>query len=562
MKLRGRLLMMALLPVIGLGILSYGVVSVQITKGIEEQTYRGMKATTLAVREIFESGASGEYHLDESGQLWKGDEMNISGSQAIVDSIKADTGFDIGIFYGDESILTTIAGGKGAKAPEKAKTLVLGSGQEYGDDDTAFLGKRYISYYAPIFQTGTSAPVGMFFLGEEYADVAQVIKSSMRSMMVIMICVLALVVLTSILSANRIAGAIKGAIAYVTQMSQGRLGIQASGRLLSRGDEIGDMCRGVKSLDDNLSAVVAEIQAQTDVLGEVSNACGQDAHKALESAEQVNAASEEVAAATTSQAQGTLEAENSVNLMGQTIEETNGQVQGLSDTAKEVAMAAESARKTLAELNQSMKQVKKAVDDVHHQTNETHFSVEKISDMTKMITSIASQTNMLSLNASIEAARAGEMGKGFAVVAEEIRKLAEQSNTSAVEIQEVLGQLKNNSDISVSTMEQVQEIIQVQAEKLVQTNHAFETVGSGIEQSVQGIGKIMEEMSSLNGARSHTVAEVQNVASLAQQNAASIEETAASIDEVAHLISAMAGRMDNLRQASDTLKEKASVFQL
>ena len=102
----------------------------------------------------------------------------------------------------------------------------------------------------------------------------------------------------------------------------------------------------------------------------------------------------------------------------------------------------------------------------------------------------------------------------------------------------------------------------MQAEKLVQTNHAFETVGSGIEQSVQGIGKIMEEMSSLNGARSHTVAEVQNVASLAQQNAASIEETAASIDEVAHLISAMAGRMDNLRQASDTLKEKASVFQL
>ncbi|MDE6203412.1 MAG: hypothetical protein K2G19_08045, partial [Lachnospiraceae bacterium] len=345
-------------------------------------------------------------------------------------------------------------------------------------------------------------------------------------------------------------------------LSQGTIVMPASGRVVRRGDEIGDMCRGVKSLDDNLSAVVAEIQAQTDVLGEVSTACDQDAHKALDSAEQVNAASEEVAAATTSQAQGALEAENSVNFMGQTIEEADGQVQGLSDTAREVAGAAESARKTLTELNQSMKQVKKAVDDVHHQTNETHLSVEKISEMTKMITSIASQTNMLSLNASIEAARAGEMGKGFAVVAEEIRKLAEQSNTSAVEIQEVLGQLKNNSDISVRTMEQVQEIIQVQADKLIQTNHAFETVGNGIEQSVQGIGKIMEEMNSLNGARSHTVSEVQNMASLAQQNAASIEETAASIDEVVHLISAMAGRMDSLRQASDTLKEKASVFQL
>lgn len=562
MKLRARLLVMALLPVVGLGILTYAGASVQMTKGIEEQTYRGMKATTLAVREIFESGAQGEYRLDESGQLWKGEEMNISASQAIVDSIKADTGFDIGIFYGDENILTTIAEGKGAKAPEKARTLVLGSGQEYGDDDTSFSGKWYISYYAPIFQTGTNTPVGMVFLGEEYADVALVIKSSMQSMLVIMICVLVLVSITSILSASRIAGAIKGAIEYVTQMSQGKLGIQASAKLLSRGDEIGDMCRGVKRLDDNLSAVVAEIQAQTDVLGEVSTACDQDAHKALDSAEQVNAASEEVAAATTSQAQGSLEAENSVDLMGRTIEETNEQMQGLSDTSREVAQAAQSARKTLTELNQSMNQVKKAVDDVHHQTNETHFSVEKISDMTDMITSIASQTNMLSLNASIEAARAGDMGKGFAVVAEEIRKLAEQSNTSAVEIQEVLGQLKNNSDISVSTMEQVQEIIQVQAAKLIQTNHAFETVGSGIEQSVQGIGKIMQEMDSLNGARNHTVSEVQNVASLAQQNAASIEETAASIDEVVHLISAMAGRMDNLRQAASVLKEKASVFRL
>ena len=207
-----------------------------------------------------------------------------------------------------------------------------------------------------------------------------------------------------------------------------------------------------------------------------------------------------------------------------------------------------------------MKQVKGAVDTIQHQTNETHGSVEKIGEMTEMITSIATQTNLLSLNASIEAARAGEMGKGFAVVAEEIRKLAEQCNTSAVEIQEVLAQLRNNSDESVKTMEGVQKIIQVQADKLEETNREFSTVEGGINQSVQGLSEIMKEMNGLDKERAQTVEEVQNVAALAQQNAASIEETAASIDEMVHLISTMSERIENLQQVADALKEKASVF--
>ena len=567
MKLRVRLLTMALLPVIALGIFTYAGASVQLKNGIENQAYEGMEATTLAVREVFDSVAEGEYYLDEAGQMWKGGEINVSEKENIVDSIKENTGFDVTIFYEDTRVLTTITDADGSrqvgtKASDAIVEQVLNKGQDYKDDNTEIFGKRYICYYIPLYQENSQTPVGMIFLGEEYSKVESAIAGSRKNIAVIMLAVLVLVNITSLLSASSITSTIKGAIACVEQMCQGKLGVRASQKLLARKDEIGDMCRGLKKLDDNLIAVVTEIQVQTREIEETSSLCNGNAHKALESAEQVNAAAEEVAAATTTQAHGAVEAESSVNTIGQTIEEANQGMKSLSDTSQEMAQAAGSARQTLVELNTSMSEVKDAVDNIHHQTNETHHSVEKIGEMTEVISEIAEQTNLLSLNASIEAARAGEMGKGFAVVADEIRKLAEQSNTSAVEIQEVLTQLKNNSNESVGRMEEVQKIIKVQADKIPKTNQVFDTVESGIEKSLKGLDKIVKDISSLNATRDVAIDEVQNVATLAQQNAASIEETAASIDEVTVLLSAMTEKIENLKEVADKLEEKASVFEL
>ncbi len=567
MRLRLRLMIMALLPMICLGVFTYLTASVQIRQGMEEQAFGGLQTTTRTVRELFDSMGEGEYYLDETGQMWKGENINISASTELIDSIKEETGLEVTVFYGDVRVLTTLkdtSGNRqvGTKASADISSLVLNKGQDYQSNQTEIFGKRYMCYYAPVYQTGTQTPVGMIFMGKEYSNILAVVQKTLMNMLLIILVVFLIVIITSILSANSIASAIKKAILCVDQMSKGQLGIKVSKKLMERKDEIGDMCRGVKQLDDNLTSVVTEIQLQSHELEETVVVCNKNAHKVFESAEQINAAAEEVAAATSTQAQGAVEAESSVNTIGQIIDETNERMQEFSDTSLVMAKASGSARGALAELNASMNQVKSAVDNVHHQTNETHVSVEKISQMTEVITSIASQTNMLSLNASIEAARAGEMGKGFAVVAEQIRKLAEECNSSAVEIREVLAQLKNNSDDSVNTMEEVQGIIQMQAEKLTETNQVFDTVEDGINKSLKGIEKIMEEINSLNESRSSATREVQNVAVLAQQNAASIEETSASIDEVTVLLQGMTEKIDGLSQVADKLEEKAEVFQI
>ena len=102
-------------------------------------------------------------------------------------------------------------------------------------------------------------------------------------------------------------------------------------------------------------------------------------------------------------------------------------------------------------------------------TDQTNESAAKIQEVTSLISSIAEETNLLSLNASIEAARAGEAGRGFAVVAEEIGKLAEQSNQSAKQIEDIIAQLVADSSRSVKTMEAVREITSRQSEDIGKT---------------------------------------------------------------------------------------------
>ena len=123
--------------------------------------------------------------------------------------------------------------------------------------------------------------------------------------------------------------------------------------------------------------------------------------------------------------------------MGNMIEHTNSQVENLTSTANLMRESSEEAAATLKELDNINQQAIASIDVIYEQTNITNISALKIKEATTLISSIAEETNLLSLNASIEAARAGEAGRGFAVVASQIQKLADQSNESANQIDPV-----------------------------------------------------------------------------------------------------------------------------
>lgn len=566
MKLRTRIVTIAAVPVIVLGAVSLGLSSYKLKKTTIRQTYDGMQATAVTVNNLLSVSGNGKYQVKD-GKLYKGENFNLADETDILDDIKNRSGYDITIFYGDTRYLTTITdeNGKrqtGTKASAEIVETVLKQGKDYQNRQIEVLGKNYIGYYMPLYQDGTSDIAGMIFLGEDYSYVQKIVNRTLNELFIGISVVLIFSIIISYLIARHIVNAIEQGVSYVEKIGNGQLGIKVAPDLLSRNDSVGDMCRGIQTLDEHLSGIVSSVKEQCDMLEGTSHNCSKTAEVINKSINQIDKAVQEISTSATVQAQNAIDAGDNVSVMGNMVEDTSEQVNKLVQMTQEMAKAATDAQNILHELNENMIDVKDSVESISDKTNQTHASVEEASRMTEVITEIADQTNLLSLNASIEAARAGEHGKGFAVVASEIQQLAEQSSKAAVDIQNILQQLRDNSKDSVDKMEEVQQIILEQEEKISNTNIVFETVENSIDKSVEGISDIKNKTEVLDNARTKTVAIVQNVAAIAQENAASTEETAAELDQAAELVGQLNDAAESLKNVTNNLEEKVNIFQI
>jgi methyl-accepting chemotaxis protein len=276
----------------------------------------------------------------------------------------------------------------------------------------------------------------------------------------------------------------------------------------------------------------------------------------------VETAVNEIATGATNQASETQKATDDIVNMGNMIEHTNSQVESLTSTANLMRESSEEAAATLKELDNINQQAIASIDVIYEQTNTTNISAMKIKEATTLISSIAEETNLLSLNASIEAARAGEAGRGFAVVASQIQKLADQSNESANQIDQIIHALIEDSEKAVKTMDEVKTIMNLQSENVHKTGQVFEQVRDGISSSISGVGEIATRTTQLDKARGDVVDVVQNLTAIAQQNAASTEETSASVMEVSNVMQEIMENANRLKEIASVLEENMNSFTL
>lgn len=327
-----------------------------------------------------------------------------------------------------------------------------------------------------------------------------------------------------------------------------------------RKDETGVMGQAIGTLRTTLSTVIKGISGQSVELREASTAMSRSAYETSQSVDQVEKAINEIAQGASAQAQDTQTATENVIVMGNMIEETDKEVENLRTNARTMRDSGDKAIAILSELNAINQKTKDAISIIYEQTNTTNESVLKIKDATDIITDIAEETNLLSLNASIEAARAGEQGRGFAVVASQIQKLAEQSNDSARQIAEIIALLIEDSEKTVETMEDVKKVIEQQNENVQNTEKAFMDVKDGIDKSIESVRTINAKTKQLDEARVRVVDVVQNLTAIAEENAASTEETSASAAEVGAIMSNISDNAKHLNEIADELNDSVKRF--
>lgn len=567
MNFKTRMLVLTTLPILDLGIILFIICSYNINLAVYDQVYSGMHATDYAVRDIFEFGMPGEYQVKDDGCLWKGDTVNISEAYDAVDQIKEYSGFEVTVFYKDTRYLTTILdeNGKrltGTKASQQVIDAVLSKGEEFHSNDVDINGNRYIGYYVPLHQEKSNEIIGMVFLGKVYSEVNGSIMGIQKNILVVTLIVLICTFFITFSRVNAISKAIGSSMKSINDIAGGKLGIHMNKKHIERKDDIGNMCRSIVNLDDKLKETITDIKKESDMLRESAEGLNNSASGVVTAIQEVDSAVQSIAEATTSQAHDATDAGTQVALMSDMILDTENEVSNMKSVAVKMTESAKNTSETFNELNESMEKVKEAMKMIAERTKSTNESVEHINDVTNLITSIASQTNLLSLNASIEAARAGEHGKGFAVVATEIQHLSEQSNKSAAEIQSVLAILTEESEKTMQAMENVNKIVISQEEKIAAANKVFSTVENGINDSINGIQTIVEKSSTLEEAKNNTTVIVQSVAATAEENAASTEETAATLNQVSDLVSGVSSNADSLNTIAKNLETRINIFKI
>lgn len=520
-----------------------------------------LKAVAVSVNNSYNALVDGDWELID-GVLCKGGEPV---DNTLIDGIGKQNDIEITLFFGDTRYLTTLKddSGKrlvGTKVGSKITEDVLKNGREYINESISIKNKEYYALYMPLTNSDGSI-VGMLFIGQERQLIREFMYALCRSIFYNGIVFCLIMIAVSFFLIKPIVTTIKGLSAELEKFSNGELDIHCKVPKINKNDELGILADSVNNLAFKFGEIIRSVQEQSGVLLEESEKLVQIADVSAGSIESISQAIDDVARGAEEQATDMTNTMGNIQELSATLDTVLSQVEKLSGVASGLKDYSDNTKGAMKELVSVNEKAKSSVHSMVVQTNETIKAMKEIDVILESIQDIASQTNLLSLNASIEAARAGGAGKGFAVVAGEVKKLADDCVNASKQISGIVKNISDEMEKSGALVRELEENADSQLAKLSGANDFVDNIIDGIFAVSGEITEINAEIKSLDSVKAGIGSAIENLSAISEENAASSEEVASSVTDVSSSVKNLSEAAEGISSSATALKDSISLFE-
>lgn len=551
-----KLVLMSLLPALILGIVLSTIASLVIENSVHTEVINNLESVADSA-----SFVASDKNL---AYITNSDSQNIL--QEYCEYVKRNTDLELTVFLGDTRYATSIldSSGKplvGTKASDAVINTVINNGMEMHDSNIIINGNKYYGYYVPIKDSGSKV-IGMAFSGQLASYVEDIAFNTTLPLIIISTVLILAAAIISIIISRMYGNIITSVTKHLQELSNGNLAFDIKESMCHRGDELGLLASGIRSLRDILRKFASDIKECSAGLNTNANNIDEMSENFAQSTGQIAQTMDEVGRAVVTLAEEVQTCCKETDDIGDDIDVIVPQISDLRNAMTHTQATSASTRNTIQSLSAANDTSINAVSDIVEQINATGRAVDDINGIINALNDITSQINLLSLNASIEAARAGEAGRGFAVVADEIRNLADQSASSNNDIVNIISNLTTESARTIQLAAKVKTAIENEHENLIKTDKDFDIIADNISTIESAVNTVSNKTDSLNVSKASVVDSMSNLSAISEENAASAQEVTASCEELSANSSLLHAKAAEIKDMSTALKSSIDFFKL